>query len=129
MIILSQRFKLCVVWVTIIIVFPCVLDSFFRVFIRFCSVPGSSPDVGSSRKNSFGSASNSTAMLALFFCPPLSLRIYVALCSMSSTISSTFSIRSARSALPTLLSIFIFAVYSSILLSVRFSYIISCCGT
>ena len=119
----------CTVCVTMIIVLFSVFDSFASVFIRLFSVSGSRPDVGSSRKNSPGSARSSTAILALFFWPPLSFLIYSFALSSSPTICKTFCILSSLSPFVVSGGIFNCAVYSNILLNLRFSYIMSCCGT
>ena len=109
-IILSHKSRLCVVWVTITIVFPCVFERRFKTRISFCSVPGSRPEVGSSKKNIPGSARSSTAILALFFCPPLKFFIMVFWCSVNSIRRSTSWIRSSISCMDVLSGIFIFAV-------------------
>ena len=70
----SHRSTLAVAWVTRTMVRPCS-ESFFKSCIIFLSSPGSSPEVGSSRKKSFGSANSSTPMLTRFRWPPLSLLI------------------------------------------------------
>ena len=65
--------------------------------MRFRSVPGSSPEAGSSRNIRFGSDSSSTAMLALLRWPPLRERIRLFLFSVSSTSSIAREIAASRS--------------------------------
>ena len=110
------------------IVLP-IWDIFLNVCIILLSVPGSRPLVGSSKKNKFGSANNSTAILALFLWPPLSCLINEFSKSVKLTISKTSFILWLRSFFEVLSGILNFAAYCNISCKVKLENTISSWGT